>query len=187
MSKVAITGNASGTGTFTLAAPNSNSDRTLTLPDNTGTILTNATAGTVLQVVQGTYATATDITSTSYADSGLSASITPSSASSKILIIASMAADFIRFSNGVTGTYHNLVRNSTQIIEKIAFTGAGTSSSGFVYFPSFVVVSYLDSPNTTSSVTYKVQGKLSDNGNSATLRYQVMSGTSVINLMEIAA
>jgi hypothetical protein len=48
MSKVAITGNASGTGTFTLAAPNSNSDRTLTLPDNTGTIITTAStfAGT---------------------------------------------------------------------------------------------------------------------------------------------
>jgi hypothetical protein len=39
MSKVSITGNASGSGTFTLAAPNSNSDRTLTLPDSTGTIL----------------------------------------------------------------------------------------------------------------------------------------------------
>jgi hypothetical protein len=38
MSKVAVTGNASGTGTFTIAAPNSNSDRTLTLPDNSGTI-----------------------------------------------------------------------------------------------------------------------------------------------------
>jgi len=48
MSKVAITGNASGTGTFTLAAPNSNSDRTLTLPDNTGTIITTGStfAGT---------------------------------------------------------------------------------------------------------------------------------------------
>jgi len=48
MSKVAITGNASGSGTFTLAAPNSNSDRTLTLPDNTGTIITTGStfAGT---------------------------------------------------------------------------------------------------------------------------------------------
>jgi hypothetical protein len=48
LSKVAITGNASGSGTFTLAAPNSNSDRTLTLPDNTGTIITTAStfAGT---------------------------------------------------------------------------------------------------------------------------------------------
>jgi hypothetical protein len=42
MSKVAISGNASGTGTFTIAAPNSNSDRTLTLPDEAGTVLTSA-------------------------------------------------------------------------------------------------------------------------------------------------
>jgi len=42
MSKVSITGNASGTGTFTIAAPNSNTDRTLTLPDEAGTILTSA-------------------------------------------------------------------------------------------------------------------------------------------------
>lgn len=45
MSKVALSGNASGTGTFTIASPNSNSDRTLTLPDATGTILTTATPG----------------------------------------------------------------------------------------------------------------------------------------------
>lgn len=45
MSKVALSGNASGTGTFTIASPNSNTDRTLNLPDATGTILTTATAG----------------------------------------------------------------------------------------------------------------------------------------------
>jgi hypothetical protein len=45
MSKVAITGNASGTGTFTIASPNSNSDRTLNLPDSSGTL---ATLGTTL-------------------------------------------------------------------------------------------------------------------------------------------
>jgi hypothetical protein len=43
MSKVAITGNASGTGTLTIAAPNTSTNRTLTLPDNTGTILTSGT------------------------------------------------------------------------------------------------------------------------------------------------
>jgi len=42
MSKVAIKGNASGTGTFTLEAPNSNTDRTLVLPDEAGTVLTSA-------------------------------------------------------------------------------------------------------------------------------------------------
>ena len=40
MSKIALSGNASGTGTLTLSAPNTNSDRTLTLPDSAGTIAT---------------------------------------------------------------------------------------------------------------------------------------------------
>ena len=47
MSKVAIQGNASGTGTFTIAAPNSNTDRTLTLPDEAGTVLTSGGTGTI--------------------------------------------------------------------------------------------------------------------------------------------
>ena len=42
MSLIKLQGNASGTGAFTIAAPNGNTDRTLTLPDNTGTILTSA-------------------------------------------------------------------------------------------------------------------------------------------------
>lgn len=42
MSKVAIQGNASGTGTLTIAAPNTSTDRTLTLPDEAGTVLTSA-------------------------------------------------------------------------------------------------------------------------------------------------
>jgi hypothetical protein len=45
MSLVKVQGNVSGTGTLTIAAPNTNSDHTLTLPDQTGTILTTATAG----------------------------------------------------------------------------------------------------------------------------------------------
>ena len=56
MSRVVIQGDASGTGDFTIAAPNSNTDRTLTLPDVAGTVLTSGSnadfpAGSVLQVV----------------------------------------------------------------------------------------------------------------------------------------
>jgi hypothetical protein len=43
MSKVSIEGNASGTGTFTIASPNSNTNRTLTLPDSTGTVVVSGT------------------------------------------------------------------------------------------------------------------------------------------------
>ena len=42
MSKVAIQGNASGTGTFTIQSPATNTDRALTLPDEAGTVLTSA-------------------------------------------------------------------------------------------------------------------------------------------------
>ena len=44
MSKVAIQGAATGTGVFTLASPATNTDRTLTLPDEAGTVLTSASA-----------------------------------------------------------------------------------------------------------------------------------------------
>jgi hypothetical protein len=57
MSKVQLQGNASGTGVFTIASPNSNTDRTLTLPNETGTILTSGgaiagTTGTFSGIIQ---------------------------------------------------------------------------------------------------------------------------------------
>jgi hypothetical protein len=50
MSRITLSGNASGTGNFTLASPNSNTDRTLTLPDNTGTVLTTASTVSATQI-----------------------------------------------------------------------------------------------------------------------------------------
>jgi hypothetical protein len=51
MSKVQLQGNASGTGIFTIASPNSNTDRTLTLPDNTGTVITTGSTAGVSQAM----------------------------------------------------------------------------------------------------------------------------------------
>jgi hypothetical protein len=51
MSKVSLAGNASGTGIFTIASPNSNTDRTLTLPDNTGTVVTTGSTAGVSQAM----------------------------------------------------------------------------------------------------------------------------------------
>jgi hypothetical protein len=45
MSKIAVSSPASGTATYTISAPAGSTDRTISLPDNTGTILTTATAG----------------------------------------------------------------------------------------------------------------------------------------------
>jgi len=57
MSNVKIEGNASGTGTFTIAAPNSNTDRTLTLPDEAGTVLTSVSDVAASQIVDALNAT----------------------------------------------------------------------------------------------------------------------------------
>jgi hypothetical protein len=57
MSKIALSGNASGTGTFTIASPNSNSDRTLNLPDEAGTVLTSASTVAASQITGALNAT----------------------------------------------------------------------------------------------------------------------------------
>jgi hypothetical protein len=54
MSKIALSGNASGTGTFTFAAPGTNTDRTLTLPDAAGTLSLGITLGTAVASTSGT-------------------------------------------------------------------------------------------------------------------------------------
>ena len=54
MSKIALSGNASGTGTFTFAAPGTNTDRTLTLPDVTGTLARTADIPSVNPFTLGT-------------------------------------------------------------------------------------------------------------------------------------
>jgi hypothetical protein len=54
MSRITLSGNASGTGNFTLASPNSNTDRTLTLPDATGTVVTDSATQTLTnKTIQG--------------------------------------------------------------------------------------------------------------------------------------
>ena len=196
MSSVSIQGNASGTGIFTIASPNSNTNRTLTLPDNTGTILTGSSAitasqlpvGSVLQVVSATYSTQTGINSTSYVDTGLSASITPSSSSSKILIIIGQTMITSRATASIFAAI-NIVRGATQVMEILRANGieAGTSGAGF--FTNFGVVgfSYLDSPATTSSTTYKTQAKVNSTANSGYGEAQSGGATSTITLMEIAA
>ena len=203
MSKIALSGNASGTGTFTFASPNSNTDRTLDLPDATTTLVgTDATqtltnksivatqltgtiaaarlpAGSVLQVVMGTYSTQTCTSSTSYVDTGLSATITPSSASSKVLVFANVPDAH----NNATGAvlFLNIVRASTQIIEFVKHGDYIQSNESLVTYGGST--SYLDSPNTTSATTYKIQFKVQSGSQCVFLN----NSTGTIILMEIAA
>lgn len=138
-----------------------------------GSALKNVT-GTVLQVVEGTFSTQTDIAGTSYADTGLSASITPKSSSSKVLVVTNVHC----FINGTGFIGINIVRGSTQIAEGSRVLGfddnAGTVAS----------LTKLDAPNTTNATTYKVQVK--KEASTGTLRTNQHQGGSRITLIEIA-
>jgi hypothetical protein len=135
------------------------------------------------------YSTQTTITSTSYTDTGLSASITPTSASSKILVLVSQPTSILIFSNvTITGPLR-LLRGSTDISTLAPAIGiqAGTGSNGLIYTATVLSMNYLDSPNTTSAITYKTQSLVSLNTNSAYIRFNENSSTSTITLLEIAA
>ena len=69
MSKIALQGDASGTGTFTIASPNSNTDRTLTLPDEAGTVLTSASDLTGLTGIPAASQSGTALFSAKFATS----------------------------------------------------------------------------------------------------------------------
>lgn len=195
MSLVKISGNASGTGTLTIAAPNTNTDYTLTLPTNTGTILTGSSAivasqlpaGSVLQVVQTTKNDTTSTTSGSYVDiTGMSVSITPSSASNKVLVMFS-----VTLGNSSTGRNDcvQLVRNSTAIA--IGTGAAVVNTTSYFRQDSIAIMTpgsmtFLDSPATTSATTYKLQW-LTESGGSTVYLNRRGNDTNYITFSTITA
>jgi hypothetical protein len=139
-----------------------------------------ASAGKVLQVVTGTYSTQTVVAATSYGDSGLSLSITPSAATSKVMVLITQNVGASRSGDGI-GYDLNLVRTSTQIWEGPARVAAASE----IQVPTSIL--YLDSPNTTSATTYKTQIRCTITGSSSSSFAQLNSSTSMITLMEIGA
>ena len=141
-------------------------------------------AGTVLQVVQAVYSTQTASTSTTQATTGLSASITPTSSTNKILVLVSNP---MRSSNGsVYGIRMKLTRNGSEIFTPMnvwSYSGPSTSSFDKSYLASF---NYLDSPSTTSATTYTMTFAKAFN-ESYTVYAQIDNDSATITLMEIAA
>ena len=144
---------------------------------------TPAGGGKVLQVVQGTLTTAFTTTSLSYVDTGLSVSITPSSASSKVLIIAAGWTRVDR-SGAVTsmeGEYI-LVRTSTQLqYYRVGYSNFASSTAPEIQ--GVLNFSYVDSPATTSATTYKVQCR-SNSTTSTTVRLQG-SATEIASIIAL--
>jgi len=146
----------------------------------------NAPSGSVIQVVQATYSTLTSIASTSFTDTGLSASITPTSSSNKILVIVTQPVNFGRASTAING-YYQLLRGSSSIFNGGRSFGLFVNTAGDMDNSQVLSVAYLDSPATTSSTNYKTQAKLSTTANGATAAFQNDSAVSSILLMEISA
>ena len=138
-------------------------------------------AGAVVQVVSSTNNTNTSSSSSTYADTGLTASITPSSASNKILVL--VTHNGCGKSSNDTALQLKLLRGATDLVQFEKFAGA-TSSTAQNNFGS-VAMNYLDSPATTSSTTYKTQ--LSSFSNNATVYVNTGTIYSSITLMEIKA
>ena len=119
--------------------------------------------GKILQVVQAVKTDTASTTSGTYVTiSGLSVNITPSATSSKILVIADVKAG----NDGGNGYYLQIVRDSTAIYVGDAATGkqqciqqtyGGGDTGEGLYGMAKMGGTFLDSPNTTSQVTYAVQ------------------------------
>ena len=114
--------------------------------------------GKILQVVSQNLTTQMSTASTSYVDSGLTASITPSATSSKILILINIGVSISGDHNG----YLKLLRDSTEINsgsggDNNSLFGVNGNSTASRYAPMMEACNFLDSPSTTSAITYKVQ------------------------------
>ena len=138
--------------------------------------LVGQTAGTnryVVQVVSVEYGTETLSTSSTLADTGLTASITPSSASNKILVLVHQSAKALDGAGRM-----NLMRDSTSLEEQYF----GEAEGGDWY--GVIDVIRLDSPATTSSVTYKTQQRT--NGAASVGVNSPILNSCTMTLMEIA-
>jgi hypothetical protein len=192
----------STSGSVTLQEPAVAGTTVLTLPAVSGTLITTASSGqsipkaalptgSVLQVVSTTKTDSFSSNSTSFVDvTGFSASITPTSATSKILVFGTL------ITNTLTDSIitFQLVRGSTDIsIGGSALTFRGTIGNYLQSNTADSLLSnafhFLDSPATTSSTTYKVQMKTNqvrtffvNNRPNNDASY-----TSTITVMEIAA
>jgi len=137
------------------------------------------TTGKVLQVVFGSTSTAVSTTAATLIDTGLSATITPSSTSSKILVIVNHPDNDKNLGDCSQKTH--LFRGTTFICEFSKYlnnTGDSTEQR------TETGTNFLDSPNTTSATTYKTQ--FNKNSGSGTITVQKDNTTSTMTLMEIA-
>jgi hypothetical protein len=140
-------------------------------------------AGSVLQVITGSTSTQVTNSTSTYTDTGLTATITPTSATSKILILTNIQGLFKSSDNNSNRLSLRLFRGATALdtADGVLFT-SGTN----LYLRTTYGHSYFDAPSTTSATTYKWQFNNTENVASVAVQKDSNSGTSQIILMEIA-
>lgn len=141
-----------------------------------------AGGGKLLQIVTGTTITQVSNSTNTFADTGLTATITPSSASSKIFILADLNT---RKNTGTQAAVKlQLMRGATAIWNTTGLHYTNTEQYNGARTP----VMYMDSPATTSATTYKIQFANSDNSNGVSVCFDGTAGfTHDIHLLEIGA
>jgi hypothetical protein len=148
-----------------------------------------AGGGKVLQVVSATTTTSTTIANTALQDTGITATISPTLATSKILVLVS--AQF-RLARDVSFAYAaaELKRDAVTIMDydkgntwEWASINADGATSGRIVLSASIV--NLDSPATTSATTYKLQARTPTTANSNTIEFQFGDAPSTITLLEI--
>jgi hypothetical protein len=149
---------------------------------------TPAGGGKVLQVVSSTITTETQITTTSLADTGITATITPTSATSKILVLISQLCQADGSTNEIA-IGAKLLRGATTILNYGDYGFQIEYDQNATFFTTAVPgsISYYDSPATTSATTYKVQAKLNASGSGRQASFQYDGSPSTITLLEIGA
>lgn len=142
---------------------------------------TNPAGGKIYQVLQQTYSTPTSNGTETYADTGITLSITPTSATSKVLIFVTVAGMY-RSANDCSARFQ-VMRGSTSIheFEKNIMNSGGTANQS-----GTTVTNYLDSPATTSATTYKVQFRRNP-ASGGTIYINLSDSISTITLMEVGA
>ena len=153
-----------------------------------GGIPAGADGGGIIQVVQYTTTATFATTSTTYVDTGLTASITPRSTSNKILILVSAEINFYRSGSGGVGSGLKIERSGTAIVttpnDYGLFIEAAASGASNVASAQRISLNYLASPSSTSSLTYTLYGK---NYSGGTSTFQSGANPSYMILMEVAA
>ena len=133
--------------------------------------------GHVIQTISYSVTTAQSTTSTSFVDLNLVATITPKFATSKILITVSLQTQ----TSGTNSGYSTIFRDGVNLGD--ANYGMSEVWNASVSTASSAILHKLDSPNTTSAVTYRVKGR-SNNTNPVTW---MATNASTITVQEIAA